>query len=234
MRDTTATRFRCTPRLVIGLGIMALGALYLLENLGILDAERVVRYWPVILVAVGLAKLLQPTPGESVFGAWAWLLVGGLLLGDRLGLPSVSRFWPLVLLLVGGAIASKAFGAPRAARAPVPSRPGDDDYVKSFALMSGVKRAITSREFRGGDAVAVMGGVELDLRQAHVLREDAVVDCFAFWGGIDIKVPEDWQVVNRGFAFMGGFEDNTRQPAEVRGRLVLTGIALMGGVEVKN
>jgi hypothetical protein len=54
------------------------------------------------------------------------------------------------------------------------------------------------------------------------------------WGGVEIKVPEDWAVENRGVAFMGAFEDSTRRPAEPKARFVLTGLAIMGGIEVKN
>ena len=35
---------------------------------------------------------------------------------------------------------------------------------------------------------------------------------FAFWGGIEIKVPEDWTVVTRVMPLMGGVEDKTRAP----------------------
>jgi hypothetical protein len=54
------------------------------------------------------------------------------------------------------------------------------------------------------------------------------------WGGIEIKVPDEWEVVNRGNAFLGGFEDKTRPLPGANRRLVVTGTAIMGGVEVKN
>jgi hypothetical protein len=64
--------------------------------------------------------------------------------------------------------------------------------------------------------------------------EEAVLDVFVFWGGAEIKVPEDWEVVSRGIAVLGGFVDNTRHVAGAHKRLVITGMAIMGGVEVKN
>jgi len=81
----------------------------------------------------------------------------------------------------------------------------------------------------------VMGGIELDLRQA-TLPEDAVIELFAFWGGIEIWVPREWSVVNQGFALMGSIEDKTGNLPQRPGqpRLVLRGMALMGGVEIKN
>jgi hypothetical protein len=69
---------------------------------------------------------------------------------------------------------------------------------------------------------------------ARIAKEEAVFDAFAMWGGVEVKVPEDWAVENRGVAILGGFVDSTRRPADPKGRLVLTGLAVMGGVEVKN
>jgi len=65
-------------------------------------------------------------------------------------------------------------------------------------------------------------------------RFDAVFDIFVMWGGAEIKVPEDWEVVTRGVPVLGGFVDNTRHIAGAQKRLVITGMAIMGGVEVKN
>ena len=83
--------------------------------------------------------------------------------------------------------------------------------------------------------MAVIGGCEIDLRHASIAEgREAVIDAFALWGGIEIKVPEDWEVVNRGSAFLGGFENKTRPLPGAAKRLVVTGTAIMGGVEVKN
>jgi predicted membrane protein len=104
-----------------------------------------------------------------------------------------------------------------------------------FALMSGVTRRVRHAPFFGANMTAVMGGIELDLTQA-TLPEDAVIELFAFWGGIEIFVPRDWVVVNQGFALMGSIEDKTGNLPQRPGqpRLVLRGMALMGGVEIKN
>jgi len=64
---------------------------------------------------------------------------------------------------------------------------------------------------------------------------EAVIEVFAFWGGIDIKVPEDWTVITRAMPLMGGVEDKTRSPLQAgKKRLVIRGIVVMGGVAVKN
>lgn len=78
-----------------------------------------------------------------------------------------------------------------------------------------------------------MGGVELDLRNASI-QTDAVLNVFAFWGGISLKIPSDWSVVNNANAFLGGVDDTTVPAMGSSKRLIITGTAIMGGVEIKN
>jgi predicted membrane protein len=116
-----------------------------------------------------------------------------------------------------------------------PRSPWGSNRISMFALMSGVTRRVRNAPFFGANMTAVMGGIELDLRDA-ALPEDAVIELFAFWGGIEIWVPREWSVVNQGFALMGSIEDKTGNLPQRPGqpRLVLRGMALMGGVEIKN
>src|SRR4030095_11667843 len=90
---------------------------------------------------------------------------------------------------------------------------GSDSSFNDLAVMGGVKRTNLSRDFRGGAATAVMGGVELDLRDAVMERKEAVLDVSSVMGGVKVRVPASWTVVSRVNSIMGGFKDNTQRPA---------------------
>lgn len=226
---------RTTLRLVFGLGILALGVLLTLENLGVVDAVHLFRLWPVILIAVGVSQFLQPIRGQHSLQPLLWILAGAVLLGNALRLYSLRGLWPLALIVVGAWIATKTLRGPQPeARVAGGLRVDSDEYLRSVAFMGGIRRGTCSQSLQGGEAVAFMGGVEIDLRQAGVAESEASFDCVVCCGGIKISVPEDWEVVNRGLALMGGFEDKTRRPELPRGRLVVSGVAVMGGVEIVN
>jgi hypothetical protein len=216
-----------TPRLVLGVAIMTAGALLALDTLGFVDAGRVFQYWPVALIAVGITKLVGRTYHRS--GAFVWIAVGVALLALNLGLLSFPRVAALLLFLVGARIAWKAL-VPRPALAGADTA-GELDIVQ---ILGGTKRGLSGSDFKGGQALVFMGGCEIDLRGATMVKDEAVLDVFAFWGGIEIRLPDDWELVSRGTAVLGGFVDNTRHVAGAKKRLVLTGMAIMGGVEVKN
>jgi Domain of unknown function (DUF5668)/Cell wall-active antibiotics response 4TMS YvqF len=225
-------RGRISPRLVVGLAVMALGALLTLDNLGLFDFHGLWRYWPIVLLLVGVSKFIQ---GADVFGALIWIGFGAALFASNFGLIRLRQIWPLLLVGVGarlvfGAVARDSVGRPLSKHTLV----DDATTLDAFAVMGGVVRGTNSPEFRSGAATAFMGGCEIDLTKAKPAAGEAIFDCFAMWGGIEIRVPEGWAVENRGVAFMGAFEDSTRRPSEPKARLVLTGLAIMGGVEVKN
>lgn len=116
----------------------------------------------------------------------------------------------------------------------VERRPGSEATFDDLAIMGGVKRKSLSRDFHGGAATAVMGGVELDLREAAMDRREAVLDVSTVMGGVKVRIPASWTVVSRVNSIMGGFKDDTRHPANEDHRLVLKGTVLMGGLTVMN
>jgi len=225
--DEERPDLRITPRLVLGLCIMCAGLVLALDNLGLLDAGRIFRFWPLVLIAFGISKLLGDHSQRS--GALVWIVLGGAFLFLNLGLLSFPRVAALVLLLVGARIAWRAL-QPRGALAGADAG-GEFDIVQ---VLGGAKRGAAGSDFKGGQVLVFMGGCEIDLRGASMVKDEAILDLFAFWGGIEIKVPDDWELVSRGIALLGGFVDNTRHVAGAKKRLVLTGMAIMGGVEVKN
>ena len=111
-------------------------------------------------------------------------------------------------------------------------RPRSRTYM---AVMSGVVRRGAWMVPKRIRAVAFMGGVELDLREA-VIDPRTEISALAVMGGVVVTVPPNVRLETDGFAFMGGFEDQLKQPAsgDPNAPVVrITGFALMGGVEVR-
>jgi hypothetical protein len=125
--------------------------------------------------------------------------------------------------------------APAAALASPASRVGGTPRNKfSVAIMSGARRAGRWVVPRSYVSVAVMGGIELDLREAQFSEPEVTVHAYTVMGGIEITVPEDVDVDVSGVALMGGFDHNATGPG-VPGapRVRVLGFALMGGVDVR-
>lgn len=116
----------------------------------------------------------------------------------------------------------------------VTSGSGLQPVQHTFALMSGSRVGGRAAVGDSLTATAVMGGVEIDLRQVEFTAPSLTIRCTAIMGGIDITVAPDVSVETHGLAVLGGFDSNadgagTPGAPSVR----VTGLALMGGVSVK-
>ena len=226
-------RIRITGQLILGVVIATAGLLFTLDNLHILRAKDYLRYWPAVLVAIGLVHIAQAKTNYGVVGGGMWILVGATLLGNRLGLLDVNiwSYWPLVLVVVGGRIVWQTLSVdtPRERGVDTSSR------VSGVAVMGGFDRKITSKEFQGGEITAFMGGGKLDLREAAPAGGQAVLNVFALMGGFEIIVPETWSLILEVTPFMGGIDDKRRTAANPSGpRLVVRGFVMMGGLDIRN
>ena len=224
-----------TPRLMIGLFILGVGLVLFLEGFGIF-LDPVLSWWPALLIVAGAIKLTSSQ--GRVFGV-ILTAAGTILLLDNLGwieFDDWDKLWPLAVIAVGLLLIWGTWRRPRrSAESLAASAASDDATFSAFAVMGGVKRQITSKAFVGGDATAVMGGVEIDLGRAEIAGEAAEIEVFAMWGGVEISVPDHWVVELRGMPLLGAFEDSTRpRTADASRRLIIRGMALMGGIEIKS
>jgi len=223
-----------SPRLIIGIVLVVLGGLKVLDalNLFFLPRHFFISFWPLILVAVGLLKL-QRKPEKRV-GAYILIILGGLFLLGKFGEFQLGSFiGPLILLAIGIFV---VLGALKRNRGVPPELQHNEDFIHGTAILSGYKQKVNSAAFRGGEVTAIMGGFEVDLRQACLAQESVRLDVFALFAGGEIWVPEGWDVVIHATAIAGGV-DNKRVPLPCdtsRPRLLITGTVLFGGVEVKN
>jgi len=218
-----------------GLILVVIGTAVLLDHMGIISVERLWRFWPVLLIAVGAVRFVKSR--NRAFGVLLMALGAIFLLGNlgyiRL---TMADFWPIVFIAVGLALIWRRVEIPRLSP---PSR-GGPNTLNATTMFGGVERRITTSNFTGGTVTATFGGVELDFRAADMEGEEAVLYLDAIFGGIEIIVPEHWMTIYEGQSIFGGYNDETRPPlqdvpgAAPRKRLVLRGQAIFGGITAKN
>jgi predicted membrane protein len=219
------------PNVVFGLVLVAVGLFFLLHNLGFYYFEEFWNFWPVALLLIGISKAFSGRADERTFG-WVITFLGAVFFAQfTLGWHvHMGEFWPGILIIVGISVVIRAIKGPGLPLEAIES----SSLLHERAIVGGINRKNASQSFQGGQLTAVMGGCEIDLRDARMAGPDAVIECFAMWGGIVIQIPPDWAVDPQMSVFAAGFDDRSKPPVQPVGRLVIRGTALMAGVEIKN
>ena len=103
-----------------------------------------------------------------------------------------------------------------------------------LTLMGGGSRQGRWRPAQRNTVVTVMGGTDLDFREAVLGPGVTEVRVCALWGGVDIIVPPGLNVEVNGLAIMAGFDhtvdDASHDP--MAPTLRVTGVACMAGVDI--
>jgi hypothetical protein len=201
--------------------LLAAGLIFWLDRLGRLDAGDYLRWWPVALIAIGLAHL----PQRRWIAGLAWIVIGVVFLPQLgiawKGVTTLIGLWPLMITIGGLSLIGQALRP----------KPRGTSF-NATAVMAGNTMLVGSQELAGADVVAIMGGCDVDLRGAKDPLSEVTINVLAFWGGIEIRVPSGWQIVDRVTPILGGFEDKSAPARENAPRVVIRGTAIMGGVEV--
>ncbi len=239
-------------RLYVSIGLIALGVLLFLGNLGILPIHNVWLFWPVLPILGGIGRLAGSRSASSVVWGVFTVLFGCLFLLSNLGwlrLNTGNGSWivSLILIAIGFAVLSSVLETSKArqggtmppARAfgqiPVQT---NGNWLSDFTLFGAVKRKVESDDFAGGTLTSIFGSIEIDLRRAVILspRNATVVNVTAVFGATKIRVPDEWRIHVNGASILGNFEDKTVPPNTGRDApmLVITGLAILGSVEIED
>ncbi|MDX2776241.1 DUF5668 domain-containing protein [Streptomyces caniscabiei] len=218
---------RQLSRSIVGVAIIGMGVLALLNALNITNFNYLFStWWPLLVVLAGMLMFINH-PRQFV---WPLVVVffGALLQLRELNLISFnvwSLVWPVIIIAFGVSVLINR----SASHKNVHKKDLDD----ANALLGGNSIKNESKDYKGGSASAIMGGVEIDLRDA-IIKSEATLNVFAFWGGVTLKVPEGWTVKSKITPVAGGVDIKTKPAGKDAPVLYLAGDVIMSGVEVKH
>jgi hypothetical protein len=123
---------------------------------------------------------------------------------------------------------------PAAASADPARFGGQGSSAGAVAILGGFSRKgdwVVPRTF---NAFMLMGGGEIDMREARFEDREVSIHIVAIMGGCEIIVPQDATVRVTGVGILGAFEHSDAGPGSPDGPVItIDGVAIMGGVDVK-
>jgi predicted membrane protein len=225
---------RTQGRIFWGLLLIVLGGLFLLHQMDRIDfGDLIGHYWPVVFIILGFSILLSNNfrnVGSGIFfiAFGAFFLLIRLRIFDRM---VWSYLWPLAIIAVGVWILLRPAWHPDRKKEPAGMTADDLDINQ---VLSSSSRKIESQNFRGGKADVVLGSIELDLRGARLAGGQTTLILSAVFGGIEVIVPRDWQVVLEGSPVLGSIESRKAiSDVPKTQTLTIKGSAVFGSIEVK-
>jgi predicted membrane protein len=226
---------------IMGILLVGLGLVFLLDRLHIIPNywRNIIISWPSLLIFIGLINIFK---SHARFPGFILILVGSaFLIPNIIDIPfeASQLIWPVVAIVVGLFIVFKS----RKVRIPhVLSSESEtingSEKIDEVAIFGGGKRVITSQNLKGGNITAIFGGIELDLTDAELADDIAVLEVACIFGGTTIITKPDWDVQVQVASILGGFTDKRKMYKRESGvqtkTLIIKGAAIFGGGEVKS
>lgn len=231
--DSHPRHYRCGGRGLFGpLILIALGVIFLLDQLHVISAGYVFNYfWPAVFIIFGIELLSWRPGGVRLFWGVLAIVVGAGWIASNLGYwyLDLTNYWPLILIVVGFSLLFRRpwsyrrhYGRYYRARYA-----GAGDWSgKSDAGGAGASGA-TAEPSPSGPAA---GGAEASTAAGG---DDSYLDGVAVLGGYQRRISSQQFRGGRLNAFFGGIQLDLHR-AEIAGDAATLDItALFGGAEIR-
>jgi hypothetical protein len=95
----------------VGLFLICVGIALMLDKFDILNAGPIWHYWPIIIIAVGIGRLLDAQFGYDYRKAFSMIFIGSWLLVTELHIYGLNyhNSWPILLIGIGISMLWKSF-----------------------------------------------------------------------------------------------------------------------------
>ena len=232
----------------LGAALIAIGALFLIDALGVADVGAVLVWTPSLFIAFGLWRMVARR-FRGILGPSIIVLVSALVQMNMLDVDSIISF-PAILIAAGvllllGRKRLLGGGAPSPQnRAAAPAAAGeevefemDDGFLRVNAALGSANMRVTTDDFRGGEVRAVMGSAKLDMRDLGAPSPPAALDVNCVMGEIALRVPPDWSVRIDSSAVMGEAKDERPRSLDAQSAapdLIITGAVVMGSLKIED
>lgn len=234
-----------SSRVWTGLIILVTGLVFLLDNIGINIPHWIIS-WPTAVIVIGLLvgykRNFQP-------GIWmVMVLLGGFFMLEAATSYNMSKYYfALMFIVLGIYLIFKPKGSGNA-KEKWKKRWKDrcssekvydidrNDILESISIFAGSHQKVYSKNFKGGEVVAVFGGSDINLTQAD-FEGTIAIDVVAIFGGLKIIIPPGWEVRSEVAAIFGGIDDKrtiaapVEEPSKI---IIIKGVAVFGGVDIRN
>lgn len=225
-------------RAVIGLILILAGAFLLLRNTDIFPyfIERIVFSWQMLLIVIGLLITLgasNKTPGLIVMSVGVFFLIPALF---PVIFGKYNLFWPAVLIILGLTFIT---GGKRISSRLTAHKTDDStgQYIDVVNIFGGGDRQIVTDNFRGGSVTSIFGGSKIDLTLSKLAPGVSQLDITCVFGGTELIVPEDWNIILDITPVLGGFSDERKMISGLitdhSRKLVIKGVVVFGGGDIK-
>ena len=221
----------------LGLLLLVVGGFLLLGNLDIIPGDIYYTFfrWPSILILVGIFQLMRKDYGSGliVISVGTFFLLPYVM--DDFHFSDIFKYWPVLLIIAGIVF---VFGRKnKAGDSKWFVNESKDDVIDTVSIFGGGVTKINSTNFKGGEITCIFGGEEINLQNAELSPEGAVIELTTIFGGSKITVPRDWNVRVDIVSIFGGFADKRMYESQVEEgskTLIIKGAAIFGGGELRN
>jgi hypothetical protein len=237
----------------IGFCLLFAGGILLAQRSGIPLPVKIIFNWQVFLVIFGFVMGIK-----NRFRGSGWLLmmlVGGFFYVDSY-YPAIAihqYLWPIFLICAGLIVILRPRSGFKSRHLEnwdywkekkqeweqqyKDSVPLGDDYLDITTVLSGTRRNIVSKNFKGGEVVSILGGTELNFSQADI-NGRVELEVTQVLGGTKLIVPPHWDVrAEQVVSIFAGMEDRRPSGAGVvdpNKVLVLKGTSVFGGIDIRS
>ena len=235
---------------------VGIGCLLLCLNSGVLPMAWKYFFisWPMLLFVLGCCELckIHHVPGIILLSVGTFFLVprfSGIFPGASFDGQFFATWWP-IFIIIGGLLIffsillkpKKFFHAHhRHAKGCwdenhfTTQEENRDGKINYKLILSGTEQVILDPVFKGGTIETVLGGLELDLRRTALPEGDTFLFIKAVLGGVDIQMPEEWNIEVRSDSILGGVSDDRIKVREIdyTRKLIIVANAVFGGVTIR-